>query len=260
MKTGRKSNQELKKILEKALSAPEPKKKAEFIKSVEVPKLSILGFMLQQICYVRKMTWFISFFVSACAFLCVNYIGKDSVWVISSMMPVIALCAVTESARSKTYGMAELEQASRFSLKSVMFARMGIMSFLHLIIFITLIPLVGKKMISMSTGISMLQIVQENAWNPEGIYARISVYLFVPYLLTSVLCLIAVRKMHGKELNYICMGIAVGVGFLNVLLKANIPGFYEEKKVIWWFVIAIYLGAVLWKEYGKVMYQWEEFA
>ena len=61
-------------------------------------------------------------------------------------------------------------------------------------------------------------------------------------------------------MNYICMGIAVGVGFLNVLLKANIPGFYEEKKVIWWFVIAIYLGAVLWKEYGKVMYQWEEFA
>ena len=89
---------------------------------------------------------------------CVDYIGKDSVWVISSMLPLIALCAVTESARSKTYGMAELEQASRFSLKSVMLARMGIMSFLHFIIFITLIPFVGKKIISISMGNRMLQV------------------------------------------------------------------------------------------------------
>lgn len=254
-----KQEKDLKSILEKAIPTPEPKKKTEFIKNAELPKLNIVAFMLQQVFYIRKMTWLISFLISVCAFLCVDYIGKDSVWVISSMLPLIALCAVTESARSKTYGMAELEQASRFSLKSVMLARMGIMSFLHFIIFITLIPFVGKKIISISMGNRMLQLVQENVWNQEGIYVRISVYLFVPYLLTSVLCLIAVRRMQGKELNYVCMGLSVGVGFLNFLLKANIPGIYEEKRVIWWFVFCIFLGTLYLVECRKVIYQSEKY-
>lgn len=222
--------QELKSILGSTFSTPNPKKKAEFIRNAELPRLSTLGFMLQQIVYIRKMTWLFSFFISVCAFLCADSIGRDSIWIISSMMPLLAVCSITESARTKIYGMAELEQASRFSLKSVVLARMGIMSFFHLIIFAVM-----------------------------GTWRLVSIYLFVPYLLTSVLCLMAVRKMQGKEINYVCMGIAVGIGFLNLILKANIPALYGEKTVVWWCVSGVFLGEILWKESRKMAEQMEAF-
>lgn len=250
---------DMKNVLEKAFAAPKPKRKMEFIKSLEPPKISLFTFMLQQVSYIRKMVWVVSALISAGAFLCVDYIGRDCVWVISSMMPFIALCGITENARSKTYGMAELEQASRFSLKSVVLARMGIMSFLHLIIFLALIPFVGSKLISIEAENGILQTVQETIWNTEGVYLRTTIYLFVPYLLTSVLCLMVVRKMQGKELNYVCMGISVGVSLLNFILKANIPMLYEEKGFIWWCAFGIYLGAVLCGEYQKIICQAEEF-
>lgn len=252
-------NQKLIFILEEAFTAPEPEKKTEFIKKAQLPKLSTFAFMLQQVFYIRKITWLISFFISVCAFLCADAIGKDCVWIISSMVPLLAVCSITESARSKTYGMAELEQASRFSLKSVMLARMGIMSFLHLIIFAVLIPFAGSRMRRMEAGNGMLTIVQDSIWRIEGTGLGVSIYLFVPYLLTSVLCLMTVRKMQGKEINYVCMGISVGVGLINFILKASLPAMYEEKAVIWWFGVGIYLGIVLCGEYRKMVGITEEF-
>ena len=227
------SEKEIKSILEKALSAPQPRNKAEFIKSAEPPKLNTFAFMIQQVSYIRKITWIVTFFICICAFLCVAYIEKDYVWVISSLMPLLAVSSITETIRSKTYGMAELEQASRFSLKSVLFARMGILGGVHLLIFTVLIPWIEYK---------------------KGF-----VYLFVPYLLTSVLCLITVRKMHGKEVNYVCMGISVGVSLLNLIGKANISVIYEGNNLIWWWIAAVYLGVVLWKESQKSICEVEKF-
>ena len=252
-------NQKWKFILEEAFAVPEPEKKTEFIKKAQLPKLSTFAFMLQQVFYIRKITWLISFFISVCAFLCADAIGKDCVWIISSMVPLLAVCSITESARSKTYGMAELEQASRFSLKSVMLARMGIMSFLHLIIFVVLVPFAGNRMRRMEAGNGMLQIVQESIWRIGGTGLGVSIYLFVPYLLTSVLCLMTVRKMQGKEVNYVCMGISVGMGLINFILKASLPAMYEEKAVIWWYIAGIYFTARLWEECRKMIKQTEEF-
>lgn len=42
---------------------------------------------------------------------------KDVLWVISALIPFIALSLVTENARSNTYSMAEFEMSARFSLK-----------------------------------------------------------------------------------------------------------------------------------------------
>lgn len=254
-----KSEKEIKSILEKALSAPQPRNKAKFIKSAEPPKLNTFAFMIQQVSYIRKITWIVTFFICICAFLCVAYIEKDYVWVISSLTPLLAVSSITETIRSKTYGMAELEQASRFSLKSVLLARMGIMSFVHLIIFIVLIPWIeyGKGFVEEKS--ELIPILQERIVMTESFRIQNSVYLFVPYLLTSVLCLITVRKMQGKEVNYVCMGISVGVSLLNLIGKANISVIYEGNNLIWWWIAAVYLGVVLWKESRKSICEVEKF-
>lgn len=90
-------------------------------------------------------------------------------------------------------------------------------------------------------------------------FLPIGIYLFVPYMLASVLCLIAVRKIQGKEANYICMGISAGVSLVNIIGKANFSVIYEENNLIWWWIAAVYLGVVFGKESRKSICEVEKF-
>lgn len=228
----------MKRILEEAFSAPEPKRKKDFLKKTGQPQISTFSFLLSQISYIRKRVWVVSVLIAVLAITSIHHVGQDCIWVTSAMMPFIALCAVTENARSAMYCMAELEMASRFSLKSVILARLGAIGLLHAVLFCTVVPFVGKN--------ALLSFVQ------------VGVYLLVPYLLTSVLGLAAVRKVRGKETIYICMGISVMVSYLNLLVREIIPGLYEKKQFIWWCIFAICLFIKAWSEYKKAIYQSEE--
>lgn len=231
-------NSDMKKVLEEAFAAPEPKRKKEFLKKTGQPPIGTFSFMKLQISYIRKRVWFVSVLVLVLAIASDDFVGKDGIWVMSAMMPFIALCMITESARSETYGMAELELASRFSLKSIMLARLGIIGIAHLAVFCILIPFARK-----STLIPCVQL---------------GIYLLVPYLLTSILGLIAVRRVHGKEAIYICVGISVMVSYLNILIKESIPQLYEGKQLIWWVAVLIYLVIKVCSEYKKMIYRMEE--
>lgn len=237
---------DMKKMLEEAFAAPQPKRKKEFLKKAGKSQISNLSFLLLQISYIRKRVFIVSAFISALALMSVDYAGSDCIWVVSAMMPFVALCAVTENARSATYGMAELEMASRFSLKSIILARLSVIGLLHFTILGVLIFFVGKS-VGVLSGMG-------------AVYLRTSVYLFVPYLLTSVLGLVATRRFHGKETIYMCMGISVMVSCLNFILKANIPVLYEEKQFLWWCVFLIYLVVKAGSEYKKAIYQTEDLA
>lgn len=227
-------------ILQEAFTAPPPKRKEEFFKNRAQTSISTASFMKMQIAYIRKRVWVMSALVFVCAALGVEFAGQDCVWVVAALMPFIALCTVTESARSVTYGMAELEMASRFSLKSILLARLGAIGLMHAAILCLLIPFVGNQ-----ASVPLTQI---------------GVYWLVPYLLTSVLGLMAVRKVHGKEAVYICMGIAAVVSYLNFILKEILPQLYEEKQLLWWIAAGIYLLAKVLKEYKKALYETEELA
>lgn len=231
---------DMKKVLEDVFATPEPKRKKEFLKKLDQPQISTLSFVLSQVSYIRKSVWIGSILVSVLAVLCADVVGQDSVWVISAMTPFIALCAVAESARSVTYQMAELEMASRFSLKSITLARLGAIGALHVMLFCVLVLFAGKS--------SLVSLGQ------------VGIYLLVPYLLTSVLGLVAVRRVHGKEAIYACMGIAVMVSCLNFMIRGNLPEVYAQKQMIWWIVTGTYLLVKMWSEYKKVIYQTEELA
>lgn len=229
---------DMKSVLEEAFAAPETKHKKEFLQNAAQPQISTFGFMRLQASYIRKRVWLVSVLILVMAVMSAGNVGKDSIAVISAMIPFIALCAVAESARSEVYCMVELEMASRFSLRSVMLARLGTIGLFHFLILCVLIPLVGKS-----------------ALLP---FAQVGVYLSIPYLLTSILGLVAVRKMHGKEAIYLCMGISVVLSFFNLTLKEQIPGVYEGRMFLWWCITGIYLAAKAWSEYKKAIFQTEE--
>lgn len=225
---------DIKTVLEEAFAAPKPTRKKEFLKTMKQPRICTFTCLLSQISYIRKRVWLVSFLLLATAVWSVGYVGADCIHIISALIPFIALCTVTESARSTAYGMTELEMASRFSIKSIMLARLGAIGMLHLFILCILIPFVAK-----TTMFSYLQV---------------GVYLSVPYFIVSVLGLMAVRKLRGKEAFYVSIGISVIASYLNLLGKDSFPGLYEEKRFIWWCAAFLYLIGKACSEYKQAIH------
>ena len=231
-----------KRALQDAFAAPEPVDKQRFLKTIPRPQISHLEFMLQQVHYIRKRIWAISVVVLGIILLIVcfveRFIDRDVLWVISSMMPFLALTIVTEHARSAVYGMEELEMASRFSLKSVVLARLGIIGMFHFLVVCLLIPF--------------------GFYNSTYTLFQTGVYLIVPYLLTTVLGLEVVRKIHGKESIYICMGIAAIVSGLYIILSNTCTSFYKGEYFGGWIAVLTVLLAAIVMEGFKIMKQTED--
>lgn len=232
-----------------AFPAPAPQRKAEFLAYLEKENsrrqnlsqnsVNMGYFLLSQIPYIRKRVYLISLAVLAGSVLAADYAGTDSIWYIAAMMPFIALCMVSESTRSEIYGMAELEMASRFSIKSILLARLGTIGFVHLILLCILIAIVRY-----STLLS---------------FVHVGIYLLVPYLAASVLEFAAVRRFRGKEAIYVCMGISVMVSWSNYLLEGLFKFLFGAKYFIVWIVLAVYLTGKVIQEYRNIVCRGEEW-
>lgn len=232
--------QDMKAYLQEAFEAPKPERKETFLRKVGPVQISTFTFVKSQIGYIRKRVWAVSVLILLLALVCADYVGRESLWIISALVPYIALCAVAESARSAAYGMTELEMSTRFSLRSVTLARLVSIGILHLLILCVLIPVAGE--------LSLCPII------------KAGIYVILPYLLTSVLGLTLVRRVQDKEMIYVCMGSAVLVSILCVWIRGFMSWLYEEKYFIWWCVLVVYLLGRVIKEYKKMIYQTEELS
>lgn len=244
---------------EEAFMAPTPQKKKEFLEYLQKENvyevniksqkaqsahtantpIGTVSFMLSQTAYIRKRVYLASLLILALAVMVADHMGTDSVWVVAAMMPFIALCMAAESARSETYGMAELEMASRFSIRSIMLARIGTIGLVHMVLLCILIPVISHS--------AFLSLIQTG------------IYLLVPYLAASVLELAAVRRHRGKEAISICMAISVMVSLLNTVVKELLTHLFGSKQFAIWLVLAVYLTGRTVLEYRRMIYQTEEW-
>lgn len=241
---------DLKLAVKAAFEAPAPRKKEVFLKKINSSeyikqnrKITCVQFVGMQILYIRKWVWAVSFLIFAIALFGGCVIQKNVLWILSAMMPFLALTVVTEMIRSETYGMAELEMATRFSLKSIVLARMGILGLAHLIL-LFLIALTGPKSAAADGAATTLQM---------------GVYLLVPYLLTDAGGLWLVRKIRGREAVYACFGLAVLIGMLPVLGYYVLGISYQIAKFGWWVATLLALCFALASEFGKNLKRTEEF-
>ena len=122
----------------KLYEAPEPPGKQEFLKQFDTCYLSMGQFMWQQLLYIKKWMWLFSAGIFFLGTMLGRNLDRETVWVISALIPFLALTFLTESGRSKIYGMEELEYATRFSLKSLMLARLGVLGLFHGVILLLL--------------------------------------------------------------------------------------------------------------------------
>ncbi len=216
--------------------APEPLGKQEFLKQFDTCYLSGGQFMWQQLFYIKKWMWIFSagiFFLGA---ILSRNLDRETVWVISALIPFLALTLLTESGRSRVYGMDELEYATRFSLKSLMLARMGSLGLFHGVILLLLFLCIGTGFFP----------------EPEDM-----LYFLVPYFLTVSLGLSLLRRFRGREILYISLGVPAFVS-LFVAVANQIYPLYSISMVKWWGIACLLVMIFTVKETVLFFRQTEE--
>ena len=235
-------SRQLRKSIQKAFEAPKPdqQEKERFLRTLPQPQISMLQIILIQASYLRKRTLVLSILLLIPALIGADSIKPDTLWNASAFAPFLGLLAVVESTRSLTCGMSEFEMSTRFSLKSVVLARMSVLGLLDILILCCLIPFC-----CISCNISLLQT---------------GIYIFVPYLLTVNISLWIVRHFRSKEVIYACMSAAVLVCVANTGLRLLADFVYQFSYVKWWLMLSVLLvGAMIHEMYCTIK-QTEELA
>lgn len=209
--------------------APAPQRRDIFLAGRPRPSIGHGTFVLTQAAYIRKRVWVLSVAVFAVLVGITAGWQQDVLWVAASAMPFFALTAVQEQVRSFAYNMTELELATRFSVKSIMLARMGLLGGFHLALLCLLFPVLAL-------------------YEQMGIW-HTGVYLLVPYLATTFLSMVCSRKVRGRETIYLCLGNAVLVGSVQIMGQ-GIMQWYEGRFFGWWILaLALLLAGNAWEYY-----------
>ena len=231
-------NKELKKALQAAFEAPVPQKKQAFMKRIRNSEISNFKFLLIQAAYIRKWVWGISFVILTLSLYCGYFMDKYVLWGLSSMMPFLAVTTLAENVRSGSCGMAELEMATRFSLRSVVMARMGILGMVHFGV-LCLAALLGYQ----CGGVTLFQT---------------GVYLLVTYLLTDVSGLWMFRKLGRKESIYGVMGLSFVIAIAPSMNSELVQVLYRTEYFGLWLVILLVLCVLAISETKKNLERTEE--
>ncbi len=190
----------VKKALRNAFAPPKAQGRDKFISSINYPKMSYLGFVLSQICYIRKRVWIFSAALLAIALGAACVIPQDrmhAVWIVSAFIPFLALLTATEISRSDIFGMSEIEAGCRFSLPQLTGARMIILGACDL----TIIPIIAVVL-----GVS----------SPLGII-KTALYILTPFIIVNGISLVILNRVKGFDGVYISAAAAVGVSLSGVL-------------------------------------------
>ena len=195
---------ELKNLINDAYRAPEPEKKQEFINKLRPRTIGTLKMLLQQIPYIRPYVWILSALIIALAITGTVMGGEGTDRLIALIMPFTAAVGILETGRSRRYNMSELEMATRFSLRSVVFARMTIFGFMSVILTAVISPLIAG-----SFGMDAV-ITAET--------------ILIPYLITMIVSLHIERSPVGRENGLLSVVIAAGVMFLFFVIWQSESG------------------------------------
>lgn len=195
----------IKKVLRNAFTPPEPRNKDRFISVMRYPKLSYSEFILSQICYIRKRVWLFSAAVLLTVLGAVYFIPQNEVylvWIISALIPFLALLTVTEISRSDIFGMSEIEAGCRFSLPQLTGARMIILGICNFALISAMTIILG-----IFSPLSMI---------------KAALYILTPYLTVNGIALGILNRVTGFEGVYISASAALGVSFTGMFLFGRI--------------------------------------
>jgi hypothetical protein len=225
--------------LQQGFAPPTPTRKRAFLRQFSASNMSFTDVLYSQIGYIQKWVWILSAVIYTAAILLMYTRSPYLLQMLSACTPLLALTIVAESSRSMCCGMAELELSTRFSLKTVVLARLIPLGCVHPMLILLLAMGLGKSLHSPLAAI---------------------VYTSAPFLLTAFWGLTITRKYRSHEALYACVGIAFAVSLLTLLSHKMCSVLYEARHLIWWIlaVTALTIGTV--KLFRTILFETEELA
>lgn len=194
----------IKKEICKACEPPVPKGRDGFLNSLPYPKLTYPEFVLSQICYIRKRVWLVSVIIllAGIGTVCIIPDGRMAlVWIISALIPLLAVLTAAEISRSDIFGMSEIEAGCRFALPQVIGARMIILGICNFAVIAAAAVILG-------------------IFSPFGI-AKSALYILTPYVSVNGISLAIFSKVRGQDGVYLSTAAALAVSLAGVILSGN---------------------------------------
>lgn len=224
-------NKQWKKALRDAFEAPAPRDKERFLQTLRYPKITSRDFFFSQLGYIRKrvwvfalmtvlLGWVVSFSTPAASYWRAE---ADALWIISAILPLMALLTTTELFRSAFHRMAELEMGCRFSLPQIILARTAILGAANFVLLALVLAFV-------------------NHVTPIGLM-RTALYLLVPYLMTCGVCFWILNRWHGRESLPACAAAACIISLADAVFSNTTQLFYAETSFIYW--IGLFAASIL---------------
>lgn len=200
----------LKKELAGYFEAPVPVRKKAFIQQFGLPKMNLGHVIFMQTRYISKWVWIASALFFGVAFLLAQAAEPKYVSMFLGCVPLLVMLSVTESMRSYRYGMEELELSARFSLKSIVLARMLMLGIVNMLV------LFGAVFVLRSS----LQV-------PIAC-------VMAPYFLTAGGGLWIARNIRSKESNLCCFALAALVSASVWYLPCQFKAMYAAQNAWLW--------------------------
>lgn len=231
----------LKKELRTAFDPPQSKKKTEFLRQLNYPKARLREFIWYQIGYIRKRIWILSILLLVGTLIYIRNnegYNNSAIWALCSIVPFVAFTIITEIARSTSFQMVELEMTTKYNLRDVLLARMGVLGLGNLIVFLLLIAVLVKHL--------------------DYSFLRVGLYLFTPYLLTCFGSLIILNKMAIRDNIYGCAAVSVFVSVLNLMISTTKHFLYDEGYLTFWLCVFVLLSILVMRQGIKYLSNMEE--
>ena len=205
----------LKEELKDYYKAPTPQRKQAFVRQFGVTRINLAYLTALQAKYISKWTWFCSVLFCGVIFSMACTVDEMIVKVVFAILPFWVMVSVTESMRSYRYGMEELELSARFSLKSIVMARLLVLGVGNLAVLVVL-----SGMLSNFTKFHVLHVM-------------------TPYFLTAGGGLFIVRNIRGKENTLYCFVLAAVVSILELIMQWQYEKFFLQRYTDMWAVVCV---------------------
>lgn len=211
-------NKKLKTALKQSFTPPPTQHKEQFISSISYPKTTFFQVLISQVAFIRKRVWFLFMFSVCFAIFYTQFmiVPENIIVGVSAILPFLSLCIITEIYKSVAYNMEEMELACKYNLPKITLMRMGILGTVSFIVLVLFVIIVKKS--------------------DFGTF-RNTIYISVPYLLSSYLSLLIISKFHSKETIYICTVIIGAISTFIMAASINHQFIYNADFIFIWITL-----------------------
>lgn len=218
------TDKEIKKMIKSAYGLPDSNREKSFIRKHEKRSLQLISIVKTEASYMGIQSILIGALLCAIFFLIGKTSDVNSVWMLSSLIPISATLPMIILRRSERNGMNELEAACRFSLRFVRLVRLLLIGLMSAVL------------------LAVISVILRNVMNTT-LVDTLSYVLF-PYLLSDYCCMLVARRWHGKEslrgIVVVCLlGGFVPFGIKTVRSIALLPEMFLAVVVFSLFIALI---------------------